>query len=243
MHAEQLQDDRVWELTRELLTRWGGKGRRWTLFVQPLRARAAGFDLAPRLNWIRDNGHEIAMHTHFYRMLSPVGAPPVFEKQADLRTPSVLRCLEEDYTQLVELGHRPRGFVAGAWLMHEAVPSWLAAHGFDYDCSRRAYPLGYPSPAAGAGDNHFAIERVEEIVQIPTTATVRALATARAHGGRRSVPLDAGSSYEMFYLHDYDLARLRPRLAVQLVERVARADHFALVSELSDAHVGVPYRS
>jgi hypothetical protein len=234
MHAEQLQDDRIWDLVKEFLSRWGQRGRRWTLFVQPLRARAEGVDLRPRLDWLRDNGHEVALHTHFYRLSHLPGTPPRFEKTGDLSPDSVLRCLDEDYDYLVEAGHKPRGFVAGAWVVHEAVPRWLATHAFRYDSTRRSFSLRYDNPDAVAGDDHRSIESSDGLIHVPTTATLRSIAMHRAWK-RQALALDSETSYEMFYLHDYDLARPRARLALTLVNTIARADAVLTAGELADA--------
>lgn len=231
MHAERLHDDAVWQRVRQLLEDWNRRrDRRWTLFVEPLRARVAGVDLKPRLDWLRDNGHEIAMHTHFYR-LSPPGEPLTFHKEAALDPASLQRCLDEDLAYLADAGHSPAGFVAGSWTVLDFVPEWLASHEFRYDCTRRSYALTYPNPLAEAGSDHTSVERRGGLTFLPTTASASMLAKRRLRG-RRCVISTGSGRYEMFYLHDYDLVRPRPRLAVGIIERLTRASEFLTADEL-----------
>ena len=205
LHAEALHDDRVWELVRKTLAR---SEMRWTLFVEPLRARIDQIDIGPRLAWLAGEGHEIGMHTHHYRLLGPPGATTGFDKTIDgVSHDELVRGLRECWEYLVERGHRPHGFVAGGWLTLEPVFAWLAAHGFDYDCSLRTYAPTRAGSTWSPGVTSSAAARIGALVEIPTTTTLGTLRTAEA----ATPGVDSGVDWA--YRHGRGLLPPRLRLA------------------------------
>src|SRR4051794_41165954 len=140
MHAERLHDDRVWVLVQRFLS---DSARPWTVFVEPVHARIAGVDLAPRLAWLAERGHESAMHTHLSQLHGDRERASGFSKGSEPSARAVEDCLDNDFRYLVARGHVPRGFVAGAWRVDDRVLVWLVAHDFVYDCTLRTYmPAG-----------------------------------------------------------------------------------------------------
>ena len=212
VHAERLHEAAVWHAVRRLLRRLERTGGRATFLVSPLRASAASVDLGPRLRELVARGHEVGQHTHYYALVS--GADRVsFEKRTDASPENVRRCLDHDYGRLLAAGLRPRGFVAGAWAIHDTARDWLVEHGFEYDLSFRSFPLGYDNPAAAPGDGCDGPFVRGGLVTLPTTATL-ALALRRALARRERV-------HEVVYVHDYDLIATRGRLLLAALERVA----------------------
>lgn len=203
VHAERLHEASVWHAVQRLLARLERAGGRATFLVSPLRASVAGVDLGPRLRELVARGHEVGQHTHYYALTT--GAHGVsFEKRPDASPENLRRCLDHDHGRLLAAGIRPRGFVAGAWAIHDVAHDWLLEQGFEYDLSFRSFPLGYDSPAAARGDGCDAPFVRRGLLEIPTTATL-ALAVRRALA-RRDLP------HEVVYLHDYDLTAARARL-------------------------------
>jgi len=223
IHAERLERDDVWRRTDAFLRRLERTGARATVFVHPRSAIAAGAELGPRLGLLLDRGHEIGQHTHFYAEEDGAGKP-----RTDLSKENVRRCLERDHRCLVDAGAEPRGFVAGAWAIVDGVVPWLREHGFSYDASVRAFPLTYDPGAAAPGDGWTAAAIDDGIVRLPTTSPISSVLrgrTARAHVGEEE--------YELVYLHDYDLLRMRTRAATRLVARTSSRFRWVTASELA----------
>lgn len=207
VHAERLHEDPVWQAVRRLLALLERRGGRGTFLVSPLRASVAGIDLGPRLRELEDRGHEVGQHTHYYALAAAPAGRVRFDKRTDASPANLRRCLDHDHARLVAAGLRPRGFVAGAWEIHEPAHDWLVEHGFAYDLSYRSFPLGYANPAAAPGSHRTAPFQRRGLLEIPTTAP---LARALRHEilGRPRLP------YEVWYVHDYDLPNLRHRAAL-----------------------------
>ena len=91
-HAERLHDDPVWGRVLPIATALAESGIRLTFFVFPYRAEAVGADLTPRVRELRELGHEIAQHTHFYAGKSFLTE----QKSDDLSDANVVACLERD---------------------------------------------------------------------------------------------------------------------------------------------------
>jgi hypothetical protein len=154
-----------------------------------------------------------------------------FEKRADPSPENLRRCLEHDHARLLAAGVRPRGFVAGAWAIHDEVYDWLMEHGFEYDLSFRRFPLPYDSPAAARGEGCDAPFVYRGLLAIPTTNTL-ALAVRHEILGRRESPRIAGLPYDVIYVHDYDLVDVRRRVLLATLDRTLGAALRVTVSEL-----------
>lgn len=211
VHAERLHQAPVWDAVQRLLGRLERAGGRATFLVSPLRASVAGVDLGPRLRELVARGHEVGQHTHYYAVTT-AGHRVSFEKRSDASPENLRRCLDHDHGRLLAAGVRPRGFVAGAWAIHDVAHDWLVEHGFEYDLTFRSFPLGYHSPAAARGDGCDAPFVMRGLLEIPTTATLaRAVRRTLA---RRDRP------HEVVYLHDYDLTAARSRLLLAALDRL-----------------------
>ncbi|MFL5738468.1 MAG: hypothetical protein ACJ76P_14235 [Actinomycetota bacterium] len=213
----------MWRRTDAFLHRLECSGGRATLFVHPRSAIAAGADLGLRIRALLGRGHEIGQHTHFYADGERDGKP-----RSDLSADNVRHCLERDHRFLCDAGVEPRGFVAGAWAIVDAVGPWLREHGFAYDASVRAFPLTYESDAASRGDDRHAAETEDGIVRLPTTAPVSRI--LRRDVGRARV---ADVEYELLYLHDYDLLRRRSRAAAGALLLTSRHVRWSTAAELA----------
>ena len=76
-----------------------------TFFVFPYRAEAVGADLTARVRELKELGHEIAQHTHFYAGKSFLTE----QKSDDFSDGNVVACLERDADTLRAMGVEPRG--------------------------------------------------------------------------------------------------------------------------------------
>jgi peptidoglycan/xylan/chitin deacetylase (PgdA/CDA1 family) len=222
-HTERLHDDAVWSRLVPFLDALAARGGRATFFVEPLRARVLGADLADRLEALAGRGHEIAMHTHFYRLTGDPGRTTGFEQPSVFTHENVVRCLDEGLAHLRLAGHQPRGFVAGAWAISDTAFDWLNDHGFHYDCSYRSFELRYPNPHAAAGNGRNAPSRIGRVLELPTTDSLTASTLAGLVKSTVAGALKGPVRYRHLYLHDYDLLVLKKlaaiRLALQLLQR------------------------
>lgn len=212
VHAERLHDDAVWRAVRGFLTLVERRGGAATFLVSPLRASAAGVDLAPRLRDLVERGHEVGQHTHYYALGAPTTGRVQFAKRTDASPDNVRRCLDHDHARLAAAGVRPRGFVAGAWEPHDAARRWLVEHGFRYDLTRRTFPLRYPGRPVAPGRPGPPSLLAGGLLDVSTNGTLaRAL---RHHVGRHADP----HPYGVWYVHDYDLVRLRHRAGFRALD-------------------------
>jgi hypothetical protein len=177
-------------------------------------------DVGNRLGWIADRGHEIAMHTHFRRR-DQLDAKSVPDGSACITDEDIVASLEADYAYLVDRGHRPRGFCAGGWAIHPAATEWLRTQDFHFDCSFRSFALGYDSAPAVAGSSHRGLSVVNGVLQVPTTATLKAMLLSPTARACPSLSFDGGI-YTLFYLHDWDLLTRRRDVAFRLLTRRMR---------------------
>jgi hypothetical protein len=233
LHVEQMHDDRAWSVFRRSLERLAQRGGRATAFISTRRARAANADLGDRLRWLVDQGHEVAMHTHY----RPSGSARDDEPRP-LTDNEIVASLEDDYGYLVERGHQPRGFSAGGWSSYPVATEWLETRGFEYDCTFRSFALTYDNPSASPGDNHRGPSVVNGMLQIPTTASLRAMTRNVMRRRYPSVPYDDGT-YSLYYLHDWDLLDWRKEVAWRVVARRLDGASVVPVQEIARAMRGL----
>jgi peptidoglycan/xylan/chitin deacetylase (PgdA/CDA1 family) len=229
IHAESLQKDLVWERVSDALAGLERRRIRATLFVHPLGAIREGIDISGRVRELADRGHEIGQHTHYYSHYE-VRPDESLSKGTEMTPENIASRLEEDFAYLAACGQVPRGFVSGGWALHPSIFEWLSGRGFAYDCSHRTYRLRYPNPRAVEGDNCPAPHRIGDVFEIPTTAPI-ADVLRRRRAGRTLV--DGTLAYDLFYLHDTDLARAHQRVALRWVVSTARAAAFVSARELA----------
>jgi len=248
MHAERLHDPDVWRRVRGTVA---ASRMPWTVFVEPLDARIRGIDLRPKLDWLAEHGHEVALHVHHRPLHGPAGQTTGYEKRMTRDPVLVHRCMDEATEYLIAAGHAPTGFVSGTWLLLESVFRWLAVNGIRYDCKMRTYPhsecrvsdasdaldaLDEPEDAIGPPTATRApgIMQLCGVLEVPTTASLREQTRAelpvRSRQARRE-------DYDLFYLHDYDLLDARKRLAVRLIGR-RRGEHAMTVRALIESLLG-----
>ncbi len=233
LHTERLHEGAVWSRMIGLLDWLAERDCRATLFVEPLRARVLHIDLAPKLDRIAQGGHEVGMHTHFYELAGDPGHTTGFRKPSLFTEDNVRRCLAEDHDYLVATGHTPRGFVAGGWAIVDTTFRWLARRGFTYDSSYRTFPLRYPNPQAASGCGRTQPDRIDGLLELPTTAPLTAALTNRLVPWRRSSPVTGPISYEHVYLHDFDLLDLRKGAALRALLFLLRNSEHLTMGELA----------
>jgi predicted deacetylase len=235
MHAEHLHLDPVWGATRATLMK---SPLHWTIFIDPLLARIAGFDLRDQIAWFADRGHEIAMHTHHHLLQGEPGHTTGFLMGQPLDDADIHRCLSENYEYLCERGPTPKGFLSGNWLVLAPTVEWLSATGFEYDSTLRTYSGPHPNSTLAANEPRATVSRLGDLVEIPTTSTLKQQVQADLTFRRRSV--DVGDlSYELYYLHDYDLVAAKKRAAVRGLGQMERFAQSLTVHQLLE-RIGPP---
>lgn len=228
MHAEQLHLDEVWGATRATLNK---SPLHWTIFVDPLMARIEGLDLRDQLSWFADRGHEIAMHTHHHLLQGEPGHTTGFLMGQPLDEGDIHRCLSENYEYLGERGHTPKGFLSGNWLVLGTTVEWLSATGFEYDSTLRTYSGPHPNSTLAANEPRRNVSHLGGLVEIPTTSSLKQQVQADLTLRRRSVDV-ADLSYELYYLHDYDLVDAKKRAAVRGLATLQRFAQSLTVHQL-----------
>jgi predicted deacetylase len=220
MHAEHLHIPEVWAATRATLM---NSPLRWTIFVDPLLARIEGTDLQEPLSWLADNGHEVAMHTHHHLLQGEAGHTTGFLLGQPLDDSDIRRCLQENFDYLSERGHTPKGFVSGSWLVLDPILEWLGSHEIDYDSTLRTYAAANPDSSLTPNVPRSSVSRLGDLMEIPTTASLKQQLQADLSLRRRSVDV-ANLSYDLYYLHDSDLVQAKKRVAVRALGML---QHFA----------------
>lgn len=212
-HTERLHDDRVWKRLLLILAIMRRLGSRATFFIYPFRAVVAGMNISDRVRVLAaDHKQEIGQHTHFYAGRS-VNKP---DKRNDLSAENIRNCIERDFEWLCRIS-KPKGFTSGGWAVTEAVYASLVNLGFEYDCSARVPAL---RKGREHGPNVWLKEAEKRCIQdrplilVPTTHTLRNSLLGKWRGV--AIPLTAGNQYQLTYLHDYDLLRLRVFLGLAL---------------------------
>lgn len=229
MHAEHLHLPAVWSATRATLDR---SRLRWTIFVDSLLARIDGVDLAAALDWFADHGHEVAMHTHHHLLQGDPGHTTGFTMGERLSDDDVHRCLQENFDYLAERGHRPEGFVSGSWLVMDSIFEWLGDHGFAYDSTLRTYQAAGPWSNLVDDAPCPEVRRVNGLLEVPTTAPLTTQLRAAISRTSRSVALGE-VSYDLYYVHDYELTKAHKRMAVGVLDRMAPRASAATVGDLA----------
>lgn len=197
IHAERLHDDGVWRITERVASRMAQRNQQATFFVYPFRSIAAGCDVADRVRALGALGHEIGQHTHFYAGTITEGP----HKRNDLAADHVRACIERDRDYLAALGHPPRGFTSGAFIVTPELTSILSQLGFAYDCSGC-----YPKPNRRVVEHGEVLDRPiapPPLHRIPTYASVGEW----FKWGWRGDATDP-----VVFVHDYDLVVARYRV-------------------------------
>ena len=200
VHTERLHDDRVWRRVSAFADYLHARGFTAVWFsINPAAPAyvALGYDVQKwitRLAYLRSRGQRIEQHSHFYG---------VKKGSYDLSSEYMVRRLQEDRTWLESHGHTVKGFVSGAWIMNGTLMDILGQQGYDYDCSAHTFRIPY---LTGRGDEIILTEirQFGSVREIPTTHALKNF--------WRSV----NGSYQLVYLHDYDLLRLSFRLLIRL---------------------------
>ena len=198
-HAEKLHDDAVWRRVKRICHWLELKDIRATFFVYPFRAQVAGADITERVQTLASWGHEIGQHTHFYQDRK-IDKP---DKTNDLSSENIDRCLRRDFDTLRKMGLSPKGFTAGAWLVNEVVWDALVSLGFLYDCSvrfSRPKQTEAMSMSRWRHASQFYTNPHGRILCMPTTCSV-----GEWFKWGRKVQVESARSYQLVYLHDYDL--------------------------------------
>jgi len=228
-HAEKLHDDSVW--------RWLERVARWmsvnniiaTFFVYPFRAEVANKDITERVQALAALGHEIGQHTHFYageKLEKP-------EKVDDLDETNIIHCLHRDFHMLRKAGFPPKGFTAGGWFVNATVLDTLVELGFVYDCSAQ-----FPKPRGSQNSPYnrwLRSPRVHSnahgrLICLPTTCSL-----GEWFKWGRTVTTEGELSYQLIYLHDYDLLSLRNRLLLSCLLKVSNRQALKPLASLAQA--------
>jgi Polysaccharide deacetylase len=215
-HAEKLHDELVWSRVRPLAHWMARKGMRATFFVYPFRAQVVGKDITDRVRMLAALGHEIGQHTHFYAG-TKIDNP---EKINDLSDGNIVQCLHRDFETLRKTGSRPRGFTAGAWRVNQTVWDALVELGFLYDCSARFYDrtkVASKRDLCWLQSPQFYTNSAGRLLCVPTTCSL-----GEWFKWRRHMQIGASNSYQLVYLHDYDLLSRRVYLLTWLLLLASR---------------------
>jgi peptidoglycan/xylan/chitin deacetylase (PgdA/CDA1 family) len=230
-HAEHLERDDVWSHVARAAGAFARRRIPLTFFVHPFHAIRAGFDLRARLQELRDQGHEIGQHTHYYARFEQTATGT--NKRTSLESETIERCLARDHAYLGEAGFSPTGYVSGGWAINDEVFAWLRANRFRYDCSFRTYRLPYANPAAAAGDDASGPFWLDRLLEVPTTAGLTTWLRRRPSGAPRPRAGD-DARYELIYLHDTDLLEWPKRtLFLRAVPLLARGKRATTAGELA----------
>jgi peptidoglycan/xylan/chitin deacetylase (PgdA/CDA1 family) len=227
VHTEMLHLGTVSERTLKLAQQMRKSGLTATFFVYPHRATVAGGSVRDQIQRLRDLGHEIGQHTHFY--LGDRVEP--HNKATDARFENAAVCIRRDYEFLQQLGITPRGFTSGGWIISEDIQRLLARMDFRYDCSVRA--TGVP-PLPGMSNDRAPIEASikwfegKRLVCLPTSSTlgqwVKRLGRVRIEGPVK---------YVLAYIHDYDLLQWKNKLLPNLFLHTYDQSRFVSVGDLA----------
>src|SRR5438067_4560917 len=96
-HAERLHEEPVWRQVERTAERANDSSLALTFLVHPFWATLGGADIARPLARLRELGHEIGQHTHYYNEQTGIRAA---HKATDMSPENVLRRLNEDYARL-----------------------------------------------------------------------------------------------------------------------------------------------
>jgi hypothetical protein len=231
-HTETLQRGDVWDRLAPAAESLSKAGAAAAFYVYPFPAVVSGVDISGRIRTIESAGHEVGQHSHFYsgaRISKP-------EKRNDLSEENVHACIARDAAFLRSVGVTPKGFVAGAWHVTDAVLDSLVEEGFSYDCSARTPVHGY---GVGGADLEWltapAIESRSggDLVRVPTTCSLGEW----FRWGRR-VTVEGREPFQVVYLHDYELLRARTRLMLRSFVRFNRERMVSVGERFEDLVTG-----
>lgn len=231
-HVEKLHQPRTWARLKETAARLADQNIHATFFIYPFPAVLAGNDLACQVRLLASLGHEIAQHTHFYSG-AQIGKE---EKVDDLSEANIVSCMRRDFMALCQTGYRPRGFTAGSWFVNDQVLDTLIELGFVYDCSaqfqnvrttpNRSLHRWLSAPRTyrnGRG----------QLLCLPTTCSLGEW----FKWGRKSTHSNA-LTYQIVYLHDYDLLSISRIVLLAGFLKTVRANRLETSSALA-AHYPV----
>jgi hypothetical protein len=209
-HAERLESDRIWQEVTSLVRKCNAWHLPLTFFVAPFLAIESGTQIQERLRWLLTRRCEIGQHTHFYGDFRLTSQGQTI-KRTSLERHVVHRCLERDLQYLVSAGARPQGFTAGGWAFNATVLAWLAARGFQYDCTPRTFRLSFEDKLISPGGHWTSAVHENNVLRLPTTADL----VRFYKRGLRGTGLRIGEiTYDLVVLHDHDLLARRKRWLV-----------------------------
>lgn len=215
-HTERIHEDNVWVRVVRLLDRFDRLDWKATFFISPALAILARADLEARLKEIRSRGHELGQHTHYYDVSQgELEKAPVWPSSQ-----RIIEALERDYDYLRTADVTPVGFASGGHAIFDETLDWLVEKGFKYDCSFRAFPLEYAAPSAQRGFPLMSPSRHKRVLLIPTTGNLKRALWRESLRRRRTVRFGE-RAYEMYYVHDWDLLRVGPMVAMKLLPFLA----------------------
>ena len=154
------------------------------------------------------------MHTHHHLLQGDTRPHDRFLMGQPLDEGDIHRCLSENFEYLCERGHTPKGFLSGNWLVLGTTVEWLSATGFEYDSTLRTYSGAHPNSTLVPNEPRATVSHLGDLVEIPTTSSLKQQVQADLTFRRRSVDVE-DLSYELYYLHDYDLVAAKKRAAVR----------------------------
>lgn len=203
IHTEALHRDEVWRTVNDALQYFFRHQARATWFsINPTFTgyRAMGFDekkWEERLKIIKNFGHEIQQHTHFYK--SKEGVPK--GEGYDLSREHIRYRIAEDKKWLEDLGYSIDGFVSGAWKVNDDMFAVLNELGYMYDSSFRSGVLRH----------------IHDIIELPSSGHLRMMLIDFFKLKTQRFLLDyKNMKFQVFSFHDYDLSSAKFRYAVKL---------------------------
>lgn len=205
-HAEMLFDDRVWSRVRQML-RWLQRYTAYVTFftMAPYHERCRPKDESiwlSRLRFIEQEGHQIGLHTHFYK--DDYGKEISFSKER------VSFLIQRDASYFRQHGFQITGFAGGGWILDPNVYLALLQNKFTHDCTAHMFEIDYVQSRG----HHLVTSKpfwVQEgdngLLEIPTNA----LLSSAIKSSMRNLSLPHiethNARYSLIYLHDYDLLR------------------------------------
>lgn len=206
-HAELLFDDRVWTRVRQVL-QWLRRYSAHTTFftMAPYHERCCpkkDEDMwLGRLRLIEQEGHQIGLHTHFYK--DDYGKEISFSKER------VSFLIRRDVSYFRQQGFQITGFAGGGWILDPNVYLALLQNGFTHDCTAHMFEIDYVRSRGHhllASKPFWVQEDNNGLLEIPTSASLSS--AVRCSLQNLSVPRIKipNVEYSLIYLHDYDLLR------------------------------------
>ncbi len=192
IHTEDLANDKTFKRVKKLVK-----------FLNKRQIIASWFVFAnqKRITYLAEHNQVIEQHTHFYKTNKQ-------GKVYDLSRTNVLAKLNSDREWLIEQGYNVNGFISGAWKVNQGLLSILNEQRYKYDLSINDIKF----------DKKVQIEKLDNLLIIPATATIRRLfldlITFRAK--RRFLSYQDNQICTLHF-HDFDLNSLSNRLSLKLL--------------------------